>query len=606
MITPDQDQLRKWNNIPSNPIEILEDIRCAFEENDFNRFAKYCLIKPKDSDSKINLCWDNLHPEQQQLCLNWSGKDIVVKSRQVGLSSVEQARDLFHCLQRGQRFCLIVAQHKETAKNLLEGIKLMYEDLSGFMIDLLADNDLPQSMNPFPPLFTSTRTSRTKYSVNEVSFSNGSMIKVVGAGSQERNAGKSIRSLAPSRIHITELAHWQLQSTTWDAIVPLIAEGIEIIVESTPLNKDDIFHELYRAAKDQTNGFKAHFFPWFINPKNRIKGVSDITPWDDFQRLMVSKYKITNEQLAFYQSKEKLQPDNPLSVQAEYPCDDQTCFLASLLKKAGQMWLSKEEQDYIKSIASKEISMEHLSFGLPLRIFEPVSPNLHYAIGVDGAYGNGADNTAFVILRIDNSQIVAIGYSQHIQQQEFGLLIDEVRRVYNNAHLAIEIPSGYTIHTVATEHNKENLYEGKFCAKYPGGWRSHPESRNALFSNLGSMIRSKSFAHIPRQIVNELLQLHWKDDNRIEALGKTKKGKKKPDSPMDDMVIALAIALHIAKEKASETNIVVGPSVKWSGPLVHSSNWINAGTKQLPMNSNDLKIGSFGNKFSSKRSIKMF
>src|SRR5690606_24061388 len=111
---------------PQTKEEVLSDILQAFGTEDFPRFSKYLTILHGEDRIPIPFHQGNWHPEQLAFERKRTGRDIVVKPRQVGFSTIECARDLFFALSKPNRNILIVAYNDTLAKKLLQQIKDLY------------------------------------------------------------------------------------------------------------------------------------------------------------------------------------------------------------------------------------------------------------------------------------------------------------------------------------------------------------------------------------------------------------------------------------------------------------------------------------------------
>src|SRR5690606_20802661 len=95
---------------------------------DLPSFGSLVQIRTKGR-GKVNFGWKQWHPEQRRFERERTGRDIVLKPRQIGFSTMELCRDLqFARTHEGSQTVVVV--HNGDAKNeLFAGIHLMERSL---------------------------------------------------------------------------------------------------------------------------------------------------------------------------------------------------------------------------------------------------------------------------------------------------------------------------------------------------------------------------------------------------------------------------------------------------------------------------------------------
>jgi len=165
---------------------------------------------------------------------------IVVKSRQLGLSTVTAAYVLWYMLFHRDKNIMVIANKGRVAKNFLRKVKYAYEKLSDYV--------------KIAQIKTST--------VETFELTNGSVVKAVAT---TEDAG---RSEALSLLIIDEAAIINKFEEIWTATYPTLSEGGSAIVFSTPKGIGNQFHTLYSEAVNGTNGFKYIELPWNVHPEH--------------------------------------------------------------------------------------------------------------------------------------------------------------------------------------------------------------------------------------------------------------------------------------------------------------------------------------------------
>ncbi len=164
--------------------------------------------------------------------------NIVIKSRQLGLSTLTAAYALWLTIFSRSKNVLIIATKIETAMNFMRKVKTMTNNLPKWLI-------LP------------TITVDNKQSIE---FSNGSRIKAIPTSP---DAG---RSESLSLLIVDEAAYIRNFEELWSGLYPTLSTGGRAIVISTPNGVGDYYYELYTKAEAGHNEFNAIKVMWYEHP----------------------------------------------------------------------------------------------------------------------------------------------------------------------------------------------------------------------------------------------------------------------------------------------------------------------------------------------------
>ena len=211
-----------------------EYIRCAKDPVHFMR--KYCYIQHPQR-GRIQF---NLYPFQERVLGLFKDNpySIILKSRQLGISTLTAAYSLWTMLFHKDKNVLCIATKQETAKNMVTKVKFMYENLPSWLsIDYIENNKLTLRLN------------------------NGSQIKATSASS---DAG---RSEAVSLLLIDEAAFIENIGEIWASAQQTLATGGGCIALSTPYGTGGWFHQTWVKAESKENEFLPIKLPWFVHPE---------------------------------------------------------------------------------------------------------------------------------------------------------------------------------------------------------------------------------------------------------------------------------------------------------------------------------------------------
>ena len=211
-----------------------EYLKCSQDPAHFMK--KYCNIQHPQRGRVIF----NLYPFQDKVLHLWRDNpySIVLKSRQLGISTLAAGYSLWLMLFHKDKNVLCIATKQETAKNMVTKVKFMFDNL--------------------PSWLKITAEENNKLTLR---LSNGSQIKATSASS---DAG---RSEAVSLLIVDEAAFIEQIGEIWASAQQTLATGGGAIVLSTPYGTGNWFHKTWVAAENKENDFLPIKLPWFVHPE---------------------------------------------------------------------------------------------------------------------------------------------------------------------------------------------------------------------------------------------------------------------------------------------------------------------------------------------------
>jgi len=164
--------------------------------------------------------------------------NIILKSRQLGISTLVAAYALHMMMFGSDKNILVIATKQDVARNLVTKVRIMHQNLPSWLKNAcVEDNKL------------------------SLRFKNGSQIKAVSSSPQ---AG---RSEALSLLIIDEAGFVEHIDDIWAAAQQTLATGGDCIVLSTPNGVGNFFHKTWVGAEAKTNDFIATKLKWNIHPE---------------------------------------------------------------------------------------------------------------------------------------------------------------------------------------------------------------------------------------------------------------------------------------------------------------------------------------------------
>jgi len=163
--------------------------------------------------------------------------NIVLKSRQLGLSTVTAAYSLWMALFKKDKNILVIATKLPTAMNFIKKVKTMLDSL--------------------PPWLLLTKHEPTKQAIR---FTNGSTITAVPTSP---DAG---RSEALALLIVDEAAFIRDFDDIWTGLYPTLSTGGSAVILSTPNGVGGQYYKLWTEAESGVNAFNPIRLPWDVHP----------------------------------------------------------------------------------------------------------------------------------------------------------------------------------------------------------------------------------------------------------------------------------------------------------------------------------------------------
>ena len=427
--------------------------------------------------------------------------NVIVKSRQLGISTLTAAYCLWLALFHRDQNIIIMATKLEVGKLLIRKIRTTYKMLPEWMTELLQITELEGD------------------SVKYMSLANGSKITAIPT------SVNSMRGEAASLVCIDESAYIEGFSDLWEGIFPCLSTGGRAIVFSTPNGKGSKFHEIYTEAIENndwvdgkagfhgtttgTNNFHPIKLPWTVHPER------DDNWFEEQSKSMDQK-----------------------AIAQELMCD---------FSGSGQTYFNQVQIDDVKlNAVSPFIMMGPTPGSTDLWVWKTPTPGHKYILSSDVARGDSEDYSTFHVIDTNENEIAA-EYMGKIQTDAFGLYLIETATRYNNAIIIQEKNTfGTAVSNVLKAAKYPNVwYEPEIQEKLMYlsqaekdklicGFTTTSKNREPMLQNMEEVIRNKRLRIYSTRFVEEMENFIW-TGRRGQAL------KKKHD----DLIMGLGIGLQI-------------------------------------------------------------
>ncbi len=426
-------------------------------------------------------------------------RNIVLKARQMGLTTWAAARFFLRTITRPGTLTLEVAHSQEAAEEIFRIVHRFVD----FLPERLREGPL--------------RTSRAN--VRQIVFPEmDAQYRVVSAG--DRNAG---RGLTVQNLHCSELARWPGDpAETLAGLRAAMTPGAELILESTPDGVGGCFHEEWQKAGE--TGLVRHFFPWWMERRYRAQAVDDASLTEE-ERELRSRHRLDLEQIGF---RRRIRADFRALARQEYAEDAESCFLAS-----GD---SVFELGVIEARLKTAPPPAEARRNGDLEVWLPPVKGKDYLVAVDPAGGGSeGDYSAAQVLELETG-LQCAEFAGHVGGLELARLVTALAAEYNQAWLVVERNNhgSGVLALIETVCGYRRIYRQGGQA----GWLTTSMSRPAALGRLDAGLVEEPERFQSRRLLAECRSFVRRPDGGSGARPGTH----------DDRVMAMAIALEARAE----------------------------------------------------------
>ncbi|HET7104098.1 MAG TPA: terminase [Terracidiphilus sp.] len=439
-----------------------------------------------------------------------SRHNIVLKARQMGLTTWTAARFFLRTITQPGTLTLQVAHTQESAEEIF---RIVHRFVDG----------LPEALRRGP-----LRTSRAN--VRQLVFPRmDSQYMVVSAG--ERNAG---RGLTVQNLHCSELARWPGDpAETLAGLRAALAPAGEVILESTPDGVGGCYHEEWRKAPE--TGMVRHFFPWWMERHYRAEPVAADAMTDE-ERALMRRHHLNAAQIGF---RRRMRASFHGLARQEYAEDDASCFL---LSGDAVFELAAVEQ----RLGTAPPPVETRRNG-ELQIWLPPLPGRQYLAALDPAGGGSeGDYSAAQVIELETG-LQCAEFAAHVGGLELARLVTALASEYNHALLVVERNNhGSGVLALA---GSVCGYARIFHQGGQPGWLTSSVSRPAMLGRLDAAL-----VEHPGCIHSRRLLAECRAFVRLPGGGTGAR-----PGTHDDLVMAMAMALAVRAELLAGTRPPADP-----------------------------------------------
>lgn len=418
-----------------------------------------------------------------------TGRDYILKARQMGFTTLEQLRKLKKCLLNPNITVATIAHDRTKTNDIFRIAKFAWEQLP--------------------------ETFRLKYgvkydNVRELYF---------GTTASRYYVDLDTRSGTVNDLHISEFAMIKDIDELFAASLETVPKNGTITLETTA-NGLNRAHEVWQDAVAGKNEFTPHFYNWTWDD-DYWESIPENNSWrSDYKTLakqynliedIQDRFQISDEQFFWYYLKATRLKE---SIKQEYPTIPEEAFLSSSISVFDLFKVS--QMKYLEPIETLK----------GVNIYRPSIIGHKYIIGCDTAEGVGGDRTGIEIwdfTDMDNIEEVGSFSDSMIRPDQTADLLLHLARIYNNAFIIPE-RNGSGLSTVLKirDTGYNNLFVNKTVdkrtdkSKNEYGWRTTAVNRDMMIDDFVELYEGGQLRINSQQLIKEMKTFVRKENGRRE------------------------------------------------------------------------------------------
>ena len=445
-----------------------------------------------------------LNRAQRDLDRTSAKRNIVLKARQLGITTYVAARFFINCITREGTLSVQVAHDQRSAEEIFRIVHRLLENL-------------PVELRKGALMTSRANVRQLVFPVFDSEY------RVETAA--DPNAG---RGLTIHNLHCSEVARWPRDvSETLASLRAAVPPDGEIFLESTPNGAGGTFYDEWQRAPQ--TGYARHFYPWWWDRSYRLP--VEIVKFTDEEVELMQKHGLDAAQIAF---RREVQANFRNRAREEFAEDPETCFLAS-----GECIFDADILE--QRLTQRMPPVEESDHGRLLTFLPPIPPQndappKQYIIGVDPAGGGTeGDYSCAQVIEVSGGMQCAELHG-HLPPEALASQVALLAKRYNNALVAVERNNhGHAVLAyLALDQGCLNLYQMGGQA----GWLTNVVTRPRMLEQLRQLLANGSCMFFSPRLLEECRTFIRHPDGSCAAAA----------GAHDDTVIAMAIAQAVRAE----------------------------------------------------------
>jgi len=479
--------------------EMLDDDHALLGGHTAAVFLAEALLKVRGKDGRMHALRANA--AQREFERRRGAGNIVLKARQMGMTTWVAGRFLLKTITRPGTLTLQVAHTQESAEEILRIVHRMVEHLpAGLRTGVLRTGKANVRQIVFPEIDSEYRVE----------------------SAADPNAG---RGMTVQNLHCSEVSRWAGNAgETLAGLKAGLAPGGELVLESTPNGAGGCFYEEWRRAEEI--GLVRHFFPWWLEAGYRTEEAVTKESLSEQERELVVRAGLDGRQIGY--RRQMLASLRGLARQ-EMVEDAESCF-----RETGEMYFDREAVEQRLMEAPEPVTREENG---RLEVWLPYQAGREYVVAVDPA-GGGAegDYSAMEVVDVETGMQCA-EYAAHVDSTELALQAAILAERYGRATVVVERNNhGSGVLALLRDHVRyERVYRGRDGQP---GWLTSSVSRTQMLARLGAALVEAPGLFVSRKLLAECRSFLRLANGSVGARS----------GAHDDRVMAMAMGLAVRAE----------------------------------------------------------
>ena len=461
---------------------------------------KWLCIRTREGQLKRLIA----NPAQRMFEERCGRQNIVLKARQMGMTTWVSARFFLRTITRPGTLTLQVAHTREAAESIFATVRRMWEGL-------------PEDLREGPLRLSRANAGQMVFGEIDSEF------RISSAA--ELNAG---RGLSVQNLHCSEVSRWPgYAAMTLAGLRAALAPQGELVLESTPNGAYGAFYEEWCAGTEEANaedGVVRHFFPWWMEPAYRGPLVIEETMTAD-ERALVTTHKLSAEQIGFRRGLERTYG---LLRAQEFAEDAETCF-----RITGACCFDIDTLDQRAREAPEPIDRRRNG---ALQMWLRPVVGREYVVAVDSAGGGEEGDFAGVQVVEIATGLQCAELRERLRPEDLARVSVELAKEYGGALIAVERNNhgAAVLAYIETRESYRRLYKQHGEA----GWLTSAASKPEIIARMGVLLSESPERFMSRRLLAECRTFVADERGRAAAAA----------GSHDDLVMAMAIAQTVRSE----------------------------------------------------------
>jgi hypothetical protein len=458
------------------------------------------------------------------------GRDIILKPRQVGYTTLASVRGLDKSVWEPNTTTGIMAHHQGT-------VGTIFTDLVKFTYNWFV-RDWGHLYNP----------TQKNDNATELAFKDDGQGRILDSSMRVLYdfRGKTINYL-----HVSEASRVE-DSRLLGSLQGVPANG-EVVLESTANGRGGNFYDRWKDWREfkQSAPYKGHFIPWFAIypevPENWI--AEEGTQWTEYEQDLMKEHELQPHHILWRRWCILANCNgDPDQFESEYPSNDQDCFIAGTDGVFPYTIIKAQEKNVRDPLKvgfliqeDKKITVHEDKKGI-VRIWKMPDVGRTYVIGADPSGGVGKDKGAAYVKDRKSKETVACIWGD-VEPADLARELYKLGNLYNKAWVNVEVNNhGHTVLHVLKELGYPNLYKRVVLdemTKKPTtkvGFLTTNESKLRITERLKTALKDGDMILLHSAALDELSTF-------VQVASKTGRGIRREAAlgAHDDLVMALAL-----------------------------------------------------------------